>query len=511
MSKLLKTDRRFVVEIVAFMLAIYGISSCVFLNGDDFMYAAFAQTGILNNVANYYFSGNGRFWINILDSALLLFDRFGFIVVLPWIVLALIVLLAKNIQRIMTGYPDSEKEKDLIRMGMVLFCCLDVLCLRETVFWITGMMNYLFPAEIFLWAYLMFQKSRAGEVRGVLRIGYYLLCLLAASGVEQFALMFVGMMTLHHGYDLLKKRKIPAKEWLAYTVSLIGLALLILAPGNFVRVDKHGAEMPPLIDNIWTLLFQDILSTVALPFVIMLAILFLYSSTANRTEIHWGRCIAFLVGIVVSSLINKAIFSVVLLVVLGCLLVYQLFRGNITFTLPVWFLIFVGIGSQFMLLISAVWGYRCMLSLYLVYMLIIGCLLYNADAKQRLFVLASGILASFHPAVTLVFWVAVFWLRRKPTFAKNLATVITCCGSAVALLILLIGYGQNVDTHKMNLQSTTVSENQMIVIQELPDDTYSWYFVPIGEFHEEYYRILHDIPEDINIIYKTTSEPTPIY
>ena len=67
-------------------------------------------------------------------------------------------------------------------------------------------------------------------------------------------------------------------------------------------------------------------------------------------------------------------------------------------------------------------------------------------------------------------------------------------------------YGQNAQTHKLNLQSTVAPENQTIVIRELPDDTYSWYFVPVSEFHEEYYRILYDIPEHVEIIYQTTSE-----
>ena len=295
MSKQRKIDHRFAAEIALFVLVLYGVSSCVYLNGDDFMYGAFARTGILNNVSSYYFSGNGRFWINILDSVLLYFDRFGFIMVLPWIVLAFIVLLSKNIQRIMAGYSDSIKEKELVRVGMVLFCCLDILCLRETVFWITGMLNYLFPAVLFLWAYLMFQKSRSGELNGRSKIAFYLLCFFVASSVEQYALMFVGMMTLHHCFDLIKKRRISNCDGVAYVLSLLGLAVLIFAPGNFVRVDTQGAELPPLTDNAWTLLYQDTFSPVALPFVIMLslAVLLMENSTSKHrvqsavTNGHW--------------------------------------------------------------------------------------------------------------------------------------------------------------------------------------------------------------------------------
>ena len=96
-----KYDYRFWGEITLFVILLYGISSYVYLNGDDFMYAAFAKTGIFQNITNYYFTGNGRYWINILDSVLLWFDRVAFILILPWIVLAFVVLLAKVIQRLM--------------------------------------------------------------------------------------------------------------------------------------------------------------------------------------------------------------------------------------------------------------------------------------------------------------------------------------------------------------------------------------------------------------------------
>ena len=509
MSRLCKKDCRFIVEVIAFILTLYGISSFVYLNGDDFMYGAFAHTGIVSNVADYYFTGNGRFWINILDASLLWFDRFGFVLALPWIVLSFVVLLAKNIQRIMANCSDAEKEKELIRMGMVLFCCLDILCLRETVFWITGMMNYLFPAVMFLWAYLMFQKSRAGELHGLSRIGYYLVCLLTASSVEQYALMFVGMMTLHHGDDLLKKRRISRSDWLAYVLALLGLSALILAPGNFVRVDTQGETMPSFIENAWTLLFQDALSPVAIPFVIMLsmAVCLPKGDLHNWTVLQMSVHALFLAGAVVAPFVDKAIFNLALLAMLGCLILYQIFRYKTVFLPSVYFLAFVGIGSQIMLLISAVWGYRCMLSLYVIYMLLIGCLLYHADAARRLFVLSSGILASIRPAATLLFWCTVCLLRRKGRFGRKLSAGIACCASALALLTLLVGYGQNAETHKLNLQRTDARTNQAIVIQELPDDLFSWYFVPVSEFHEKYYRIFHEIPEDVEIVYQTISEP----
>ena len=497
-------DRRFWLETAVFLSLLYGVAACVYLNGDDYMYGAFAHTGLIANVTDYYFTGNGRYWINILDSALLWFDRYVFILVLPWIVLAFVVLLAKVIQRLMAGQSDWQKEKELIRMGMVLFACLDVMCLRETVFWITGMMNYLFPAVVFLLGYLLFLKSRSAELKGIGLVLYYAVCLLASSSVEQYALMFVGMMTLHNGWDLIRKKKVLVREWAAYALALLGLAALLLAPGNFARVDEQSAAMPSLFENAWTLLSQNTISFVAVPYLLMLALI-----PAFRNENRKGSAmvvnLVVLAGCLISPVLDKAIFDMALIGLLTVQIVMLLIRER--FAPGVWFLILVGLGSQGMLLISAIWGFRCMFSMYMVYMLLIGCALYRAEARQRQQVLAAGLLMSFHPALALVFCLLLTVRKTsRHTLVQRALPGVVCCMSMFALVGLILGYAQNVPTHRQNLRATAQMHNGTVNIEELPDDRYSWYFVPIGEFHEDYYRILHEIPDSVEIVYEELPE-----
>ena len=496
-----RMDRRFLAEIAGFLLLLYGTSVFVYLNGDDFMYAAFAKTGIFRNVTDYYFTGNGRYWINILDSLLLRFDRYGFLLLLPWIVLAFVVLLAKNVQRIMGGQHDPLREKALVRMGMVLFACLDVMWLRETVFWITGMMNYLFPAVVFLLGYLIFLKARAGELHGFGKGVYYIVCILAASSVEQFALMFVGMMTLHLGYDLIKKRTVPVWEWIGFGISVLALSLLILAPGNFNRVEEQN--MPSFVSNVWSLLLQDTMSPVALPYLAMLSMIAAFegSQTSGFGKIYHCAVFGGILLIAASPFAEKAVVLVLPIVFWGIQMVLLMKKGNMPIAAV--FLCVVGIGSQVMLLISAVWGFRCMFSLYMVYMLLIGCLLYHAEEAQKRTVLAVGILTAIHPAAALVYIGIVLFMRWKgrESLLQKVSALLIYCGTVFSLLVLCIGYGRNASVHHLNLADTKAPNVHSIEIRELPNDVYSWYFVPIGEFHENYYRILHDIPQDTEIIY----------
>lgn len=501
-------NQRIIIETAVFICLLYRVSLCVYLNGDDFMYGTFAHTGIVANVCNYYVTGNGRFWINILDSALLWFDRYAFIAVLPWIVLSFVVLFAKTVLQILGEASDRQKEQDLIRVGMVLFACLDVMCLRETVFWITGMINYLFPAVAFLLGYLLFRKSRAGALHGC-GIGlYYAVCFFTAFSVEQFALMFVGMMTLHHGYDLLNRHKIHIRDVIAYGISLVGLALLILAPGNFQRVDEQ--QMPGFAENLWSLVYQDTMHDVAMPYLVMLSLIGAWvGEQAKRGFVRaYMRSVPGIILILLCTpLAGKAI------VLLGLIFLW-LIQMAVMFVLlkhdskPVLlFLCVIGAGSQIMLLVSAVWGFRCMLSLYLIYMLLIGCMLDPAESEVKTAVLSCGIAAAVHPVIALLLGTIYVLMKGKASriIITRIANGVVYTGTVAALVLLVVGYARNVQVHEENLFATKHYQEETIVLKELPDETYSWCLLPMNEFHEAYYRQIHHIPENVQITYELQS------
>lgn len=157
-----KNKRAFWIQALVYLFFLYGIHIFVFMNGDDFMYGSFAHDGILKNVWSYYHTGNGRLWINVLDSALLFFDRYLYIILNPLFIIFFIWLLTKNVQWITGQHYDKSNERMCFLRGIVLFTCLDVMCLRETVFWITGMMNYLFLQLFFCWRSYCFSIPESG-------------------------------------------------------------------------------------------------------------------------------------------------------------------------------------------------------------------------------------------------------------------------------------------------------------------------------------------------------------
>ncbi len=500
----LKNRYSFYIEICIYMVFFYAISACVYLNGDDFMYATFAKEGIFSNVADYYMTGNGRFWINILDSALLYFDRVLFVMLNPLVILAFIILLAKNIKLLAAKSEDKTSERTYIRYGMVMFAALNVFCMRETVFWITGMMNYLFPAVVFLFAIWIFQIVRLkSDITVLQKLLYCVLCFFAASSVEQYALMFVGFCTLILAFDLIRKRKIKGFIVLGYLVALAGLAALIFAPGNFARVDEQTTSS--LIDDAWTLIHQNIASSVAFPFTLML-------SSCCCTLIHKekGRKISMLsacvpLGLLLiriipsfeNALVISAVFVGIVAQLLYCFVCCR-YDGKVKIIA----LIFVGVGSQIMLMISDVWGYRCMFSMYTVYMLLIGFCLSRFPKEDSAFILCAGAVGSICPLALTILWILKIVQIKNRSVAYIVSRAVTVIATVVALLVLFIGYNNNRTIHKMNIQNTLAAEESgKIRLYELEDDTFSWYFIPMGEFHENYYRRYHGLSNEIEFEY----------
>lgn len=499
-------NKRFYIEVGIFTLFIFLISTCVFLNGDDFMYATFAKEGIVESVASYYVTGNGRFIINVLDSLLLSCDRYLFAFINPLIVLSFVFLMAKNIVWILEKRSNWEKEKQYVRYGMVLFACLDILCLRETVFWITGMMNYLLPATIFLAATWIFQMMRVAVKPSWTKVlGYWGICFLAGFSVEQFALMFVGMMTLLMLTDIISKKKPKPYLWIGYLVALAGLTFLVFAPGNFVRVNTHNALMPPFIDNIWTLVYQDTMSPVPFPYLLMLcmcsAIFTMRYGFSKPMQVSAVLLPVLMLAIRCIPVIEKAVLISVLLVYVIWQVFYFFVYRNYAEKPEIISLIVVGLGSQIMLLISAVWGFRCMFSLYMVYMMLIIFCLPQLNDQERLCVLGSGIVGSLNPLVLATCWICGILLKEK-RIMNSLWKAAIPCATVFSLIMLLAGYAGNAQIHTENIQASKNASGQSILeIQALRKDMYGWYSVPLSEFHEGYYRRYYELPDNLEIHY----------
>ena len=91
--------KKLLIDNSAFLILVYIlnliIQSFVSISGDDYMYGTFGKQGILKNVFSYYNTGNGRWLINIIDSFILRYDRYLFIIINPLMICLSILLISK--------------------------------------------------------------------------------------------------------------------------------------------------------------------------------------------------------------------------------------------------------------------------------------------------------------------------------------------------------------------------------------------------------------------------------
>ena len=80
-----------------FLIMQYLICLDVYLMGDDYMYGTYAHQGVFPSVFSYYFTGNGRWLVNILDCLCLYFDRILYVIFNPWLLLLLGFMLYRLI------------------------------------------------------------------------------------------------------------------------------------------------------------------------------------------------------------------------------------------------------------------------------------------------------------------------------------------------------------------------------------------------------------------------------
>lgn len=505
----MKKKYYFYIEVAVFTFLLYAISLCVFLNGDDFMYATFAKTGIFKSVFDYYFTGNGRFVINILDSLMLSCDRYIFIAVNPIIVLLFLYGIASNIQYLKYKTMNTENVCRYFKYSMVMFASIGVLCLRETVFWITGMMNYLFPAMLMLLAFLQFQKIvYENRKSSVLKIVFYLvLCLVTSATVEQFSLMFVGLQTLFIISLKVQKKSVPWYIYIGYVLSLVGLSFIILAPGNFVRVDDQSGTAPPFLDNLWTLIWQNTFSSTSFPIFLMLLMCssYLCCKSLKSKFLRIFSCAVPIVSLIVSS-VQALQITIILIPIIICIIaefVYVFVVRKYNQKQVVLILFVIGLGSQIMLLVSEIWGFRCMFSMYTIYMLIIGICLTDLSKKNALIILGSGILNCILPILVPIYWVLSLAVCKLNDEYKRLIHIAVISLSVLfSLSTLLYGYASNVSTYEKNISS--VKTNTAVVeVQKPPKDEYCWFKVPMEEFHEEYYKKYYNLQNETSFIYKS--------
>lgn len=234
---------------------------------------------------NHFMNDNGRMFIHFVDEFLLIFGTKLWAVTNSLCICGIIVLSAK----ISCGYyekADNPKEQKTLKKAYqqriiiisLLFSLTGIFVIRESILWITGSLNYLFPAFLFV-AYFYFYKRSV-----LLNKNFsftFILAFLAAYSTEQASFLTILAFVYITAESFIKNKKIKIRlsHILNFAGCISGFLLLMLAPGNRMRIsynqDFYKLSLFEKIENNLPLLLNTMVSKVGACIFISILLLFL--------------------------------------------------------------------------------------------------------------------------------------------------------------------------------------------------------------------------------------------
>ena len=508
--KTVRGEYRWIPALCAAFLAVeYLICRNVFPMGDDFMYGCFGRDGIFGPVFTYYQIGNGRWLINILDSLQLRFGRVPYLVLTPWLLLLLGWLLYR-LTCLMTG----TKKPVLFGFALALLALIDVQMNRESVYWITGAMNYMIPGLFLLGGMIGTLRLKEEGLEKKAMLGFGGLCVLSCLTMEQFSLMAFGWMLLVWGEDCLRRRALPRRYAAVLLLSALALASIVLAPGNSVRLGSASGQGIPLIFKVNDLICYDYYSMVSTAFLFVLEGLCALRFLRKR---KWAAAVmAAANALLLLGFRNAAVHASFKLVCLSLLVAFLTM-------IPVLITVFrrlgliylgamtvIGLGSQAMLLASELWGFRTSFCWVLLLILLDLAVVEQLPTREEQLEGAVLLAMAVHPLLGLA--AIALWglcMLRKRCIAPVIGLLLIAA-VAVGSLDEVWGYQGNrasqlaiVEAGRAAAEDPELTE---IVLPHYEESMFGWSEPGIPGFQEENYRNYYGVPEQVVIRFSDTQD-----
>lgn len=450
--------------------------------GDDYYYITFRDLSFsdyFQKLGDHYLQDNGRFLVHLFVTLFLKMP-------LPvWACLEAVFLT--GICYFAASILAKEQEKRvsfLFSLFFFLVAGLSISITRQSVYWLTGSFNYVYPFFCFLaywYCFLHLEQKRYW-------IGSIVFGLLASASVEQVGMMTFGLtlllcLTKWEGWKQIssfcQKNK---KQLFLLALTLVGVCTVLLAPSQFTRIGLEQEENQSLVGTILAngsfFVREYFLSPQILPYTLVFFITNLFGVFQKKTKkarillfasiINLGSTlltIYILPAYTLGSYIAIAITLISYLVLFG-IWNYEIYHQWIS---PLTISLVLMVGSQLMMLISPVLGPRNLIFGFLLLAIAMGTVIQEVPWKyENGFTILLIILALFLNAKTSEGYQKTFQVEQQ-----NLS--------------LLAFYPQEVLQDK----------DQEITLYRFPDDNYGWSMPYLSTYHEYYFKQLYQIRASI--------------
>lgn len=270
------------VLILAALLLFGVVSGLTYFYADDFYYAIFFRGGLAEfwqRTAEHYRTMNGRALVHFIDEIVLMFGTKLFAVLSPFMLFSFFYCSAKTV----LAAPERTRKIYFILAGLAITMLLPMRVARETLFWITGSMNYLLPVCLAALAFYLHNRTIAA---GKIRWFTLLLCFLCGATTEQGGAAACVLSASLAISEMVKKRKECRRGicgWPLFFCILAGYATVLLAPGTFYRASYEGSfESGRLVQSFFALADSLMGKNGIAPYFIILFVLLAVLSLKER-------------------------------------------------------------------------------------------------------------------------------------------------------------------------------------------------------------------------------------
>lgn len=525
---------------VMVFFGVFILCNYVRLYGDDFFYYAFTTEDIgyfVKRHVEHYQIANGRAIVHLLATLFLGIPKVYWSIC-NGLMLAGIVFFGGKL----ASHMEKGRGKALWG-GIILAAAIGMLnphMTRQSVYWLTGSFNYVYPIFMLMIYWYFLNKS---FYRHQYKWYIPVLGFLAAATVEQGSLMTFGL-TLLVCLDLTFMKKYKWNKWMTITLLMVtlGMCSVILAPSTFYRASLENSSNLSLLElvkgNIKTQGLQFLFTKYMAPFHILAlggawgVIISLYKQAVKSL---WLKivllvlCAVGSIGLIVHLILYPTVYPIrvtnslhylwylwigvgyLLTLFYGALLVYKhhWIRNH---TLPLIALI-LGVGSQLMLIISPVYGPRNVL--FAVFMFALYGAVTIPHSHRWGTIGIAGIIISLAIEVQWVALIAIIgylltWLLIKNERNKlgKLGVVISYGAiiliAAMHMLPVARGYRNMSRIYDANLALVEAyKENESSILKQyrLVGETYYWAMPYHNDYYDAYYKLYIGVDRDTKLVW----------
>lgn len=494
--------------------------------GDDYYYGSFFYEGFSHFVDEnvfHYMETNGRALVHLLDEILLAGGQMAAWRIFGTICIAGIAMLSALIG--VKTYENGVHTKEF-RMALVVSCLLfasiSLDIARQSVYWATGALNYLYPALLLL---LLFYIIKRDHHRGRCGAAFPVVAFFCAFSTEQCSAGAIAVAAYAFILRSKSKKKPSLSLYFAAALALLGAALLFLAPGNLVRKTYYADfYAKPLIERIFFnipivangMTGKNGMGTA-------LALLFACHVGASLSKIKERRefwriapitiCItaAVLIAIDGDSMAEGAVRAVLALAALAEIAAEKLvafFRNGDDGA----FFILLSALLQACMLISPEYGGRTILaSVVLLFPVIAENTVKNRASFASVAIMAAFLFTFGHFVLAVVALLllaaAIFALAKKKTASCALLLAVMCALCFDNMLSFARGYGENYAIHRRNEArieqwKADGDTSAPLRLEYLKNGEYK-YIMPYDNvpYHWNWYKTYNHLPLSVEMIF----------